>query len=100
MEPRRVHRLTTALGGDLDGPSAENLSGVEQEGAPLVGDASPLVGGPPPGQELQLDVLDAGAVEDPAQLRQADGVASDRQVGVQQAESFPADLGRGLDPGP
>src|SRR4051795_10835557 len=100
VEPHRVHRLAVALGGNLDGPGAEDLGGVEQEGAPLVGDSAPLVGGPPPGQELQLDVLDAGAVEDPAQFRQTDGVASDCQVAVQQAESFPADLGRGLDAGP
>jgi hypothetical protein len=94
-----VDRLAVALGGDLDRPSAEDLGGVEQQGAPLIRDPAPLVGGPPPGQDLQLDVLDPCTVEDAAQLRQADGVPGDRQVGVQKAEALPADLGRGLDPG-
>jgi len=100
VEPRWIHRPAVALGGDLDRPSAEDLGGAEQQGAPLVGDPAPLIGGPPPGQDLQLDVLDPGAFENSAQLLQADGALGDRQVGVQQTESLPADLGRGLDPGP
>src|SRR3954453_6465103 len=92
VEPRWVHRPAVPLGGDLDGPGPENLGGLEQQGAPLVGDPAPLVGRPPPGQELQLDVPDPRTVEDPAQLVQADGVAGDRQIRVQQTEALPADL--------